>query len=131
MHSHSFVIVFILLCTINIALAADPHWDYGELGPDVWGDLFPTCKGQAQSPINILTACTSYQAFAPFQFSSAYALLQNFTIANNGHTLIGKQVNATAYPLLLTGGGLTELFIFDNFHLHWGENFRSGSEHQM
>ena len=31
----------------------------------------------------------------------------------------------------LAGGGLNGTFEFVNFHLHWGENHKSGSEHEV
>jgi carbonic anhydrase len=131
MQFYLLLVVFIIYNFFNLSLSADPHWDYGALGPDVWKDTFPTCGGSSQSPINIKTSCTTYQSFEPFQFSSAYGEAQDFVLTNNGHTIVGQQVNASAYPLTLSGGGLTEPFTFVNFHLHWGENYNSGSEHQM
>jgi hypothetical protein len=63
------------------------HWDYaGEMGPENWGDEFPTCgKGQKQSPLNIT---------GPFE-KSKDTLVVNYKegplkILNNGHTI---QVN--------------------------------------
>jgi len=122
MYPHLLLVVFVLFNSINISLSDVSHWDYGEIGPDVWKDYFPTCGSNAQSPINIKTACTVYQSFAPFQFSSAYDLIQNFTLTNNGHTITGQQVDPSAFLLTLSGGGLTETFQFNNFHLHRGEN---------
>jgi carbonic anhydrase len=131
MRLHLFLIGFVLFFSFKKSLSADPHWDYGRLGPDVWSDFYPTCGGSNQSPIDIKTACTKYQSFTPFQFSSGYNTAQNFTIINNGHTISGTQFDKTTYPLTLTGGGLSEPFTFVNFHLHWGENYKSGSEHQL
>lgn len=131
MYIHLLSIVFILLQSTDLSRSADAHWDYRSMGPDVWRDSFPACAGNSQSPINILSACTIYQQFEPFHFSEAYDITQDFILTNNGHTIVGQQVNKSAYPLTLTGGGLTEPFTFVNFHLHWGENYASGSEHQM
>jgi carbonic anhydrase len=121
----------VLFNSIDISLSVDHRWNYRVLGPDVWKDFYPTCGSTAQSPIIIKTECTIYQSNLPFQFSSAYNLTQDFLLTNNGHTIIGEQINRTAFPLILSGGGLTETFTFKNFHLHWGENYNSGSEHQM
>jgi carbonic anhydrase len=120
-----------LIYSFDTCLSSDAIWNYGALGPDVWPDAYPACGGSSQSPINIKTACTKYQSYAPFQFSSAYSATQSFTLTNNGHSIIGTQVDKTKYPLTLTGGGLSEPFTFVDFHLHWGENYKSGSEHQM
>jgi carbonic anhydrase len=106
-------------------------WNYGDLGPDVWSDTYPSCAGYSQSPINIRTACTTYQTFTPFNFSSIYNLTHNFTLTNNGHSIIGTYNGINASSLILTGGGLNGTYQFVNFHLHWGENYKSGSEHQV
>jgi carbonic anhydrase len=124
-------VAVVLFYSIHISLSFDPHWNYRELGPDVWKDFYPTCGSTAQSPINIKTQCTTYQSYLPFQFSSAYNLTQYFLLKNNGHTIVAEQMNKTAFPLILSGGGLNEAFTFKNFHLHWGENYNSGSEHQL
>ena len=129
-----FLILFIVCAFFNsfdLPLSSAVNWNYEDLGPDVWPDLYPDCGKTKQSPINIKTACTTYNEYSPFQFSPAYAELQDFRITNDGHTVTGVQVNPTASPLILSGGGLTENFTFANFHLHWGENYGTGSEHQL
>jgi carbonic anhydrase len=121
--------VFVGLILFHSSLSADHNWNYGNLGPDVWPDFNPTCAGTAQSPINIKTACTIYESYEPFQFSSGYDLTQDFTLTNNGHSISAEPVDKTKSPLTLTGGGLSEEFMFASFHLHWGKNYKTGSEH--
>ena len=85
-----------------------------------------------QSPINVLTACTVYKPFDPFTFASGYDEPHNFTLRNNGHTIVavyGNESKLSAFRL--TGGNLNGTFEFVNFHVHWGENHRTGSEHEM
>jgi carbonic anhydrase len=131
MHSYLSCVVFGLLCLINLYRSQVVQWNYGALGPDVWKDFFPACGGSSQSPINIKTACTTFKSFEPFLFSSGYNLTQDFTLTNTGHMINAVQTNTTAFSLQLTGGGLSGTFTLDNFHLHWGENYNSGSEHQV
>ncbi|CAF3592325.1 unnamed protein product [Rotaria sp. Silwood1] len=131
MHLHWLLVVFILLCSVNTSLSQGTHWNYGDAGPDVWEDSYPNCQGMFQSPINIQTACTVYKAFPRFHFSSATNATQNFLITNNGHSIAATQVNKTAFPLTLSGGGLNGTYEFVNFHPHWGQNYKSGSEHQI
>ncbi|CAF5156878.1 unnamed protein product, partial [Rotaria magnacalcarata] len=108
------------------------QWNYGHLGPDIWSEYYPLCAGKSQSPINILTACTLYRDIKPFQFISAHATKNYFTVKNNGHTIISIINNAyEQLSIQLRGGGLNGTFDFVNFHLHWGENHKSGSEHQI
>ena len=125
------LVVCVFINTIDLPLLYAEEWNYEDLGPDVWPDLFADCGKKSQSPINIKTICTTYRDFPAFEFSPAYDMLQNFKITNNGHTVNGVQDNSVAFPLILSGGGLTENFTFANFHLHWGENYGTGSEHQL
>ncbi len=123
-----------LLPFIVFVIYADqvPEWNYGEYGPDVWSEQYPTCGGQLQSPINILTACTTYKNFTPFVFGSGYNEEHNFTLRNNGHTIMGTFNNEPKLSAFrLQGGDLNGTFDFVQFHLHWGENHKSGSEHEM
>jgi carbonic anhydrase len=124
-----FIFISLFLC-ISCS-TTDETWNYHNLGPDVWSDAYPSCAGHSQSPINIRTACTIYQPYTPFNFSSTYDLTHDFTLINNGHTIIGTYNGNESSSLKLTGGGLHGTFEFVNFHLHWGENYRSGSEHQV
>ena len=107
-------------------------WNYDEYGPAVWSERYPICGGERQSPINILTACTTYKYFQPFVFGFDYQVQHNFTLKNNGHTIIGTLYDPLKLPAFqLTGGDLNGTFEFVNFHLHWGENHKSGSEHEV
>ncbi|CAF1186774.1 unnamed protein product [Adineta steineri] len=125
------VFTFILILLTNIRSTTGESWNYNNLGPDVWGDIDSLCNGRSQSPINIQTACTNYQSFAPFSFQSDYNLTHNFTLLNNGHSIVGTYIGNNPMSLRLNGGGLNGTYEFLQFHLHWGENYKSGSEHQV
>ena len=131
MFSHILFVVYVLIHSLSQHSVYGEEWNYEELGPSVWPDLFSNCAKNSQSPINIKTACTTYQNFPAFQFTPAYSMIQNFRITNNGHTANGVQDNTIAFPLVLSGGGLTENYTFVNFHVHWGGNYAEGSEHQL
>jgi carbonic anhydrase len=108
------------------------QWNYGQLGPDIWSDYYPLCAGQSQSPINILTACTIYQEFPSFEFIAIDNEKHSMILNNNGNAIVGiMNEEWKQTPIRLTGGGLNGTFDFVNFHLHWGENYKSGSEHRM
>jgi carbonic anhydrase len=109
---------------------ANVHWNYGEYGPDVWSEIDPSfkCNGHNQSPINIRTACAIKKAFTPLSLTEAHTSPLKFTLTNNGHTIEAK---TSASNLSVTGGDLNGKFTFSSFHIHWGTNARSGSEHQM
>ncbi|CAF4806425.1 unnamed protein product [Rotaria sp. Silwood1] len=127
MKARDVCIIYLLFISVS-----GTQWNYGDLGPDIWSEHYPSCDGQSQSPINILTACTVYKDFKPFTFISTHDEKHYFTLKNNGHTIIGTINNEYKQsPIQLTGGGLNGTFEFVNFHLHWGENYKSGSEHQI
>ncbi|CAF0865752.1 unnamed protein product [Rotaria sordida] len=120
-------VIFFLL----VSISAD-QWNYGNLGPDIWSEYYPLCSGKSQSPINILTACTVYKDFQPFNFILTLDEKHYFTLKNNGHTIISTINNQHKQSSIeLTGSNLNGTFEFVNFHLHWGEHYKSGSEHQI
>lgn len=130
MHS-SIVVNFLFVILLIFDLVVGSEWDYHKLGPDIWNDIEPLCAGPAQSPINIQTPCTVYRNFSAFQLLPFYNLNQTLRLVNNGHAITGTLVNQTANPPRLQGGGLDGTYEFINFHLHWGENYGSGSEHEV
>ena len=121
------LILLIAIPAINTAEA----FNYEELGQEIWSDNAPLCDGQSQSPINIQTACTTYQQFSSFQFSTSYNEYKIFTLKNTGHTIGGAPKTAASPPMSISGGGLSGTFEFVGFHLHWGENRKSRSEHEV
>lgn len=85
------------------------HWDYaGDMGPENWGDEFPTCgKGTKQAPLNIT---------GPFD-KSKDVLVVNYKegplkILNNGHTI---QVNVEPGSTLKINKDVYNLL---QFHFH-------------
>jgi len=93
----------------NKAKAHAVHWDYvGEMGPDKWGDEFPTCgKGTKQSPLNIV---------GPFEKSKDVLAVSYkegaLKILNNGHTI---QVNVEPGSTLKINKDVYNLL---QFHFH-------------
>ncbi len=85
------------------------HWGYeGAMGPDRWGDEFPTCaKGKSQSPLNIK---------GPFE-KALFPITPDYKtgplkIVNNGHTI---QVNVPPGSKLRIDSKPFELV---QFHFH-------------
>ncbi|CAF2823623.1 unnamed protein product [Rotaria sp. Silwood2] len=127
MHVQLFISLYLFIFPLSILAL----WNYGDFGPDVWSDEYPLCAGYSQSPINIRTTCTVYQSFVPFHFAEDHNVSHNFTLINNGYSILARYTENALPSLILTGGGLNGTFEFLNFHLHWGENYKSGSEHQV
>jgi carbonic anhydrase len=85
------------------------HWGYeGAMGPERWGDEFPTCaKGKSQSPLNIKGPFEKAQ----FGVAPDYKTGQ-LKIINNGHTI---QVNVPPGSKLRIDSRPFELV---QFHFH-------------
>jgi carbonic anhydrase len=85
------------------------HWGYeGAMGPERWGDEFPTCaKGKAQAPLNIKGPFEK----ALFNVAPDYKPGQ-LKIVNNGHTI---QVNVPPGSKLRIDSKPFELL---QFHFH-------------
>lgn len=99
------------------------HWGYeGAMGPDRWGDEYPTCaKGKSQSPLNIKGPFEK----ALFGVAPDYKSGQ-LKIINNGHTI---QVNVPPGSKLRIDSRPFELV---QFHFHRpSENLIDGKAASM
>ncbi len=77
------------------ALASESHhhWNYENHGPDAWPQLFEKCKGQSQSPIDIVKLNVEYdRKLRPFQLIN-YDAVTNWNVSHNGHTGMDKKIN--------------------------------------
>ncbi|MPC38035.1 Carbonic anhydrase 4 [Portunus trituberculatus] len=83
--------------------------------------------GSNQSPLNFKTVYTS--SFPPFIFDN-YGLI-NITLEVNGHSLKANLVPLSSNLPHLLGGGLSDEYVLDSFHFHWGRNNGEGSEHRL
>ena len=119
-------------------------------GPDVWPHLeqFPSCAGEFQSPIDIISEEAIYdEILRPFNFSSLNKLI-TWNTTNNGHT--GSLISICCiffyflrlvlfYPLKykspdeieFDNDGVIETISLVQFHFHWGQNDFQGSEHYI
>uniref|UniRef100_A0A8C0HN06 Carbonic anhydrase 4 n=1 Tax=Buteo japonicus TaxID=224669 RepID=A0A8C0HN06_9AVES len=92
-----------------------------------------TCKGNKQSPINIVTRNVVYDnSLKPLNFEG-YDVKgsSKWNIENNGHTV---KVTLSTSPKI-GGGGLGRKYKAIEFHLHWGvqgvQQYLPGSEHSI
>jgi carbonic anhydrase len=108
---------------------SDDYWSYDN--PSEWSKHFPCANGLCQSPININTLDTVPEFYPLFKFSSKYNSNESFTLTNNGQQITATLKDQKQNDLWFTGSGLTGVFHFVNFHLHWGKNDRHGSEHEI
>ncbi|KFP73311.1 Carbonic anhydrase 4, partial [Acanthisitta chloris] len=127
--------------------AVGSHWCYQSQkceqpqceDPQRWHLIDATCKGNKQSPINIVTRNVIYdRSLKPLTFEG-YDVKgsEKWDIENNGHT--GKYCQIFKVTLKTSpkvgGGGLRRKYKAVEFHLHWGVpdvlQCIPGSEHSI
>lgn len=110
------------------------EWGYYPQGDDVlhptnWYTDYSLCSGTSQSPIDISWDDALIVQLGNFSFSDYSDTSLDWTLKNNGHTI---QVDLNAGNThTVTHGGLSagKTYAVAQFHLHWGQNNREGSEH--
>ncbi|NXG98525.1 CAH4 anhydrase, partial [Loxia leucoptera] len=118
------------------------HWCYRsqkcELpqceGPAQWHQINKDCRGERQSPVNIVTRNVVYEkSLKPLSFEG-YDVKGSaqWNLENNGHTV---KVALDASPKI-GGGGLERKYKAVEFHFHWGvlseqQIVSPGSEHSI
>ncbi|NXM15701.1 CAH4 anhydrase, partial [Ploceus nigricollis] len=117
------------------------HWCYRSQkceqpqceAPDEWHKINTDCKGDRQSPVNIVTRNVVYdKSLKPLTFEG-YDVRSSapWDMDNNGHT--GKVALDTSPKV--GGGGLGRKYKAVEFHLHWGVPSEPlkipGSEHSI
>lgn len=107
------------------------EYGYGpDDGPSNWPEMFETCDGTSQSPIDITTSDAVPKNMGMFElvgFGDTPPDGAAFDIKNNGHT-ITVHVGDGYY---VSGGDLPTTFKVAQFHFHWGNDSTEGSEHHI
>lgn len=125
-----------IMAGISAASGGISSWGYdnGPEGgrPGNWSDNYPTCGGNAQSPINLDETIATYDSALGALELTGYGSLQTnkeLVMTNNGHTVsVAVTGNAT---ISLGVPGLTGVYNLVQFHLHWGTVDAQGSEHTV
>ncbi|KAH6932740.1 hypothetical protein HPB50_009061 [Hyalomma asiaticum] len=88
------------------------------------------CGGKFQSPIDIETHETTYEAsLGLLKYFNYDKRLLNAHVLNNGHTvLVAPKGNSSA---TVTAKGLSGVYRFNQFHFHWGSDSTIGTEHHI
>ncbi|XP_075242259.1 uncharacterized protein LOC142337076 [Convolutriloba macropyga] len=116
-----------------------PKWTYAD--QESWGDLYPACNGERQSPIDIVTedAIHSTSLDQGFTFATAMGVpIPLLQLINKGYTWQMTDENmATSGESdnMITSGpslpkGIND-YTFLQFHYHWGTKANPGSEHTI
>jgi carbonic anhydrase len=124
----------VLLCAAFCGVIMAGEWAYeGDLGCDHWPEMYPTCGGVRQSPIDIPTSVTKYLwSLSSFSFTGydTDSKTGDYELTNNGHTL-QLNVLSGATAMSFVGGGFSTKHILAQFHMHWGNDVQGGSEHTI
>jgi len=104
------------------------EWGYAksQCPPENWHELFPVANGETQSPIDIQTGNIKFNnGLGSLMLDYKPETADN--IVATGHSV---QVNFNAGSTL-KGAHLTGEYSLLQFHLHWGDDVGSGSEHTI
>ncbi|XP_027607336.1 carbonic anhydrase 4-like [Pipra filicauda] len=144
-------LLFLALFSLHILkteAVVGSHWCYRSQkcehpeceDPHQWHLTDAACKGDRQSPINIVTRNVVYdKSLKPLTFEGYDGKgSSKWNVENNGHTV---KVTLDASPKV-GGGGLARKYKAVEFHLHWGvprlqksspgvQQYIPGSEHSI
>ncbi|KAK0093777.1 hypothetical protein PV326_012688 [Microctonus aethiopoides] len=110
--------------------AIEKRFDYNDTCK--WAKHYPLCGEESQSPIDIkLQHFNKTGELPPLEWCGYEKAPVTMTLVNSGHsiTLSGKwDENDIPY---ISKGPLSDVYIFEQLHFHWGENDSVGSEHTI
>ncbi|XP_061459040.1 carbonic anhydrase 15-like [Rhineura floridana] len=120
------------------ASGGDGTWCYDsqdpKCGPLHWKDISASCGGQNQSPINIDRRKAQRDRSLDEILFEGYdqAPPGRWRLMNDGHSVVMKLDGASAAEQInITKGGLQDTYRALQFHFHWGDLHRNGSEHTI
>ncbi|XP_076758961.1 carbonic anhydrase 1 [Xylocopa sonorina] len=119
------VLIFTLGLLWSSNLVAGNFSYDGELGPDHWGEQYPTCLGKSQAPINIVVENAAAATYPPLEFSNIENPHKS-SIMNNGHTVMIRNLDSDTPAV--SGGPLNDTYYFLQMHFHWGQYDGIGAE---
>ena len=114
------------LVVLSSVRAAD--WNYED--PASWGEDYPECDGESQSPIDIVSDDAQYQE-ASLEYH--LTLTGNEDVSFNGHSLVIDDMDAAfqPYSVFTDSEGASSQWNLAQFHFHWGEDDTSTSNQSL
>ncbi|XP_015263362.1 PREDICTED: carbonic anhydrase 15-like [Gekko japonicus] len=103
-------------------------------GPSHWKDITQSCGGDNQSPVNIERKKTQRDMSLDEISFEGYdqAPAGRWKLLNDGHTVTMNLDGASAAEQInITKGGLQDTYRALQFHFHWGDVNKNGSEHTV
>lgn len=117
---------------IPTALSADETYEYSEQCE--WGENFPECTGDSQSPIELSCKdATEFNEVPPMKFHGYSRTIpgESLILQNTGHSITLTICPHYSLKPKVDGGFLPGVFNFYSLHFHWGSTDRQGSEHTL
>uniref|UniRef100_A0A0P4WBY1 Carbonic anhydrase n=1 Tax=Scylla olivacea TaxID=85551 RepID=A0A0P4WBY1_SCYOL len=126
------LVVMVMAATVTLASprGAGKLWGYqrNTNGPLTWPAAFPKCGGSRQSPVALISdEAVPGPPVEHFTFHNYNLVPLSIKVTNTGHSVKVTPISDAS----LTGGNLTDRYIFTQFHFHWGSTNNRGSEHTV
>ncbi|XP_053326670.1 carbonic anhydrase 15-like [Spea bombifrons] len=132
--------LFVTVLTFPLVVQASGggHWCYSSQNPscgaDHWKDISHTCGGEKQSPINIDRSKVKRDTQLGEIIFHGYnqAPSHRWRLMNDGHSvLLSLEGEVILGNINISGAGLPNTYRALQFHFHWGNPTKDGSEHTM
>ncbi|XP_054718230.1 carbonic anhydrase 2-like [Uloborus diversus] len=108
---------------------AQEPWSYDGLnGPPYWGETYPDCYKDSQSPIAINPREVQQDPnLEQLSFTNYDKPITKAKVVNNGHTVQITPEDGVQRTIRANG----DTFSLAQFHFHWGDIYYRGSEHTL
>ncbi|GFT57132.1 carbonic anhydrase 9 [Nephila pilipes] len=106
------------------------NWSYHGFfnGPKRWPQLFPACRGDNQSPVDIRTNKLEIdEDLSELDFTGYDQPLTDALVTNDGHSIRIDVKDDVRRSISIEN---TE-YVLQQFHFHWGSANRPGAEHTI
>ncbi|KAJ6221598.1 hypothetical protein RDWZM_000143 [Blomia tropicalis] len=105
-------------------------WIYEE--QTEWGNTFPECGGNQQSPISMTTDETVLNANYNIRLINYDNAIKDFDVMNTGHSIqFTYKGNISKVPIVSGTVVDGQNYSLHQIHFHWGQTNGKGSEHRI
>uniref|UniRef100_A0A336LJS0 Carbonic anhydrase n=1 Tax=Culicoides sonorensis TaxID=179676 RepID=A0A336LJS0_CULSO len=100
-------------------------------GPNNWENAAPACGGNHQSPIALNDRDGVFITNRPLKITGLHTVPKSILQQNDGHSVKFIPNYEQGEEVSISGGPLTDEYILQQFHFHWGSTDNHGSEHTL
>jgi len=129
----SIIIGLVICLAITNPVKSGGGTGWQAISPSEWNSVYPACRGNNQSPINIITSNTVYDdQLEDFVLHNYYREVQwnvSFDTFSISFVPVYPSSKESA-KIAVSGSNFDDKFYLANFHFHWGPRLR-GSEHRV